>query len=302
MRQMRLRKPGSRASNPDGPSARERAAKRAAAKRSATRPAGRREATTDRFSSASSVARRSGTELAGIGRELIAIPAGLYMRFAEWLGAIVLAAWLRLWPFIVRGWRLAAGGLAWAQRAATPARVTVAVALLTAGALAGSQWADLSGISVGTNSYIEVEDVAPAPQVSTKTVGSAHAWAGVPLAIAAALIVILAARGRPRLTWLLVPIGAAVVAISLIVDRPEGLDRGSEAVAYESVTADLLPGFWAQLVSGVVLILLAAVLNRVLQPDRTASHPSREGRARANDRSRRRPRSRGARRAAEAGQ
>ena len=208
---MRLRKPGSRASKPSPTSARERAAKRAEKKRSAAKPtglraalqrpagkpAGRREAAQDRFGATASVAKRSSAELIGIARELVRIPLALYMRIAEWLGVWVLALWLRIWPYLVRAWRLAGRALAWAQRVATPARVTVGVALLTAVALAGSQWADLSAISVGTDAYKGLEDIAPAPEVTTKTVGESHAWIGIPLAIAAALLIIGSSRGRP---------------------------------------------------------------------------------------------------------
>ena len=274
---------------------------RAALKRPDVKPAGRREATKDRAGTIASVAKRSGVELLGIASELVRIPVALYMRIAEWLGRWVLAAWLRVWPYLVRAWRLAGRCVAWAQRAATPARVTVAVALLTAVALAGSQWADLSAVSVGTDAYTGLEDIAPAPEVTTKTLGSSHSWIGVPLAIAAALLILLSARGRPGLARLLIPVGIAVVAISLLIDRPEGLDKGNDQVAYVSVTAELLTGFWAQLVSGIVLILLAVVLVRVLDPKRTA-RPARESSARSNDSARRRFRPRGFRRAAEAGQ
>jgi hypothetical protein len=299
---MRLRKPGSRASGASRPGARERAAQRAEEKRSVSTPAGRREAANDRFGAASSVARRTAVELAEIARELVRIPAALYMRIAERLGGWVLAAWLAVWPYLVRLWKLAGRGLAWAERVATPARVTVAVALLTAVALAGSQWADLSSISVGTDAYEGLEDVAPAPAVSEKTVGSAHMWVGVPLAVVAALLIIGSARGRRGLARLLIPIGIAVVAISLLIDRPEGLDEGSDALAYKSVTAELLPGFWAQLVSGIVLILLAVVLTWVLKPERATPRPAREGRARAKRGGLGRLRPRATRRAAEAGQ
>jgi hypothetical protein len=298
---MRLRKPGSRASGASRLSARERAAKRAENQRPGSKPAGRREAATDRFGTASSVARRSAVELAEIARELVRIPAALYMRIAERLGGWVLAGWLVVWPYFVRLWKLAGRALAWAERVATPARVTVAVALLTAIALAGSQWADLSSVSVGTDAYEGLEDVAPAPEVSEKTVGSAHLWVGVPLAIVAALLIIGSARGRRGLARLLIPIGIAVVAISLFIDRPEGLDEGNNELAYESVTAELLPGFWAQLVSGIVLILLAVVLTWVLKPERAAPRTAREGRTRAKRGGLRRLRPRVTRSAAEAG-
>ena len=274
---MRLRKPGSRASGASSPSASERAAKRAEQKRTAVRPAGRREATTDRVSAIVAVAKGSGAELLGIARELVRIPAAIYLRVAERLGELVLVAWRFVLPYLVRAWRLVERAFAWAQRAATPARVTVAVALLTAAALIGSQWAELSATSVGVDAYIGVEDVAPAPDVTTKELGSAHAWVGVPLGVIAALLIIGSARGRPGLARLLIPLGIVVIAVSLLIDRPEGLDEGSDAVAYESVTAELMTGFWAQLVSGGVLILLALVLTRVLQPSKSASHPARAG-------------------------
>ena len=298
---MRLRKPGSRAPGASGPSARERAAKRAESKAPVTRPASRRESTKDSAGAVASVAKRSAVELAEIARELIRIPAAIYLRIAEWLGGYVLAAWLRVWPLFVRLWHLAGRALAWAERVVTPARVTVGVALLTAAALAASQWADLSEISVGANNYIGLEDVAAAPPVLTKTVGSAHLWLGVPLAILAAALIIGSARGRPGLARLLIPLGVVVIAISLLIDRPEGLDKGNQAVAYEGVSADLLTGFWAQLVSGGVLILLAVVLARVLQPERTASRPAREDRPRSKRGMLRRFRPRGLRRTAEAG-
>ena len=265
------------------------------------KPAGRREATTDRAGAIASVVKRSSVELFALARELLWIPAAIYMRIAERLGGLVLVAWLRIWPYFVRAWHLAGRALAWAQRAATPARVTVGVALLTAAALAASQWADLSAVSTGVDAYEGLEDVVAAPEVTTKTVGAAHAWVGVPLAIAAALLIIGAARGRRGLARLLIPIGIAVVAISLLIDRPEGLDEGNDAVAYQSVTAELLTGFWAQLVSGTVLILLAVVLARVLQPEKT-SRPAREGKGRARGGGFRRLRPRGLKRTAEAGQ
>lgn len=266
---MRLRKPGSRVSKPSGSSARERAEERQESKRKAPQPAGRRQAATDRAGALSGAARRSGVEVLGIASELVRIPAEIYLGVAERLGAYVLRAWLWLWPYLVRAWHLAGRVLAVAQRTVTPARATAAVALVCAAALAGSQWADLSGISVGTQNYIGLEDVVSAPPVAEKTVGSAHAWAGLPLAVLAALAVALSASGRPKLAWALVPIGIAVIAISVFVDRPEGLDEGNAAIAYESVTARLLAGFWAQLVSGAVLILLAPVLYRVLRTEPT---------------------------------
>jgi hypothetical protein len=281
---MRLRKPGSRVSKPAESRLRKSARERPAGTRSVARPASRWEAAKDRYGkvagSMQGAGKRSGVELLGISRELIRIPWEMYLGLAERLGAYVLAAWLWLWPYLVRAWKFAARAFVAAQRAVTPARAAIVVAFACAGALVASQWADLSAVSVGTANYAEVKGVAPPPQVSEKTVGSAHAWAGVPLGIVAALLIAGCASGRPKLARLLIVIGAAVVAMSIFVDRPEGLDEGNAAIAYESVTAELLTGFWAQLVSGAVLILLAPVLLRVIRPgtrkSKTESRPRGE--------------------------
>ena len=207
-------------------------------------PAGRREAAKDRFGATASVAKRSSVELVGIARELVRIPAALYMRIAEWLGGLgpgALASDLALPRPRCGGWPAA---LSRGPSASRPRRGSrLAVALLTAVALAGSQWADLSAISVGTDAYKGLEDIAPAPEVTTKTVGESHAWIGIPLAIVAALLIIGSARGRPGLARLLVPVGIAVVAISLLVDRPEGLDEGKEAVSYDERDGRAPDGF-----------------------------------------------------------
>ena len=211
---------------------------------------------------------------------MVRLPAAIYMRIAEVVGAWVLRAWLVVLPFLLAGWRVVRRWTAVAQREITPPRMAVGVALAVCVALAGSQWADLRGISVGTDAYTGVEEVAPAPEVETKSVGSVHSWVGLPLALLGGLLVLLAARGRPRLALGLVPIGIAVVALSLLVDRPEGLDKGVLEIQYESVTATLLDGYWAQLVSGIVLILLAPMLTRTLQTA-PAGEPRRGARRRA---------------------
>ncbi len=244
--------------------------------------------------------RRSGVELYGIGRELVRIPAAAYMRAAEVAGALVLRAWLYVWPAFLKAWALAKRVLAFLEINLTPARVTLAVAGLTAVALAGSQFADYRGVTIGASAYANVEGVAGPPQVDVASAGSAHAWLGLPLAALAALIIAGCATGRWKLARMLIPVGVTVVVISLAIDRPKGLDAGDAAVAYDSVTAKLLGGFWSQLVSGVVLILLAPVLSRVLRHARGDRQPAKE--RKINLLSMRRLRSRRFGRTAEAGQ
>ena len=67
---------------------------------------------------------------------------------------------------------------------------------------------------------------------------------------------------RPR-GWL-APIGLVTIAISLLVDAPKGLDEGEAAVAYQGAEASLLGGFWVQIGCGVLLVVLAPLLTRLM--------------------------------------
>ena len=205
-------------------------------------------------------------ELVSIAREMARIPARSFMRVAEALGEVVLAAWRVVWPVLVSGWSLAGRFLERAEEVLTPARAAVAVAAFAALALAASQFADYRSIAIGVPAYAEVEGVAAAPAVESAEAGSAHAWLGLPLAAAALVIVARAASGRWRAARLLAGVGIAVVAISLAIDMPKGLDEGDAALAYEGASAQLLGGFWAQLACGALLIALAPLLTRLLEP------------------------------------
>jgi hypothetical protein len=210
---------------------------------------------------------------------MLRIPAGIFMRVAEAAGAATLAAWLFLWPILQFLWRQLVRLFRLAEREVTPLRAALAVAAAAAIALAGSQLADYRAISIGVDEYVGVESVAPAPEVEgeTKTAGSAHAWLGIPLAIAALIVVLACARGR-RVAWWLAPLGLAVIAISLIVDAPKGLDEGDAAVAYQGAEASLLGGFWVQLACGVLLVALAPLIARLMAPAAGANAPSAQRR------------------------
>ncbi len=236
---MRLRKPGSRP--PGGPVS--------------GRPAG-----------LAKTARRVLSELVAIAREMLRIPVGLYMRAAEWAGRTTLAAWLFIWPLLQALWRFLVRLFRLAEREVTPLRAALAVAAVTAAALALSQFADYRSVAIGTADYAGVDSVAPAPEVEEASTGSAHAWVGLPLALAALAAVGACAAGYLRAAWLLAPIGLITIAVSLIVDAPKGLDEGSAAVAYEGASASLLGGFWVQLACGVLLIALAPLIANLLDP------------------------------------
>ncbi len=163
--------------------------------------------------------------------------------------------------------RLAAAAFRLAERHVTPARAVAAVGLVAAGALAASQWLDYHSVSVGIDAYAgEVGAVAPAPEVESEIAGNAHAWVMVPIAAAALVVVAVALAGRRQVAVLLVPIGVAVIAISLIVDAPKGLDEGAATLTYEGASASLLEGFWVQIAAAVVLIACGFLLPRYLRP------------------------------------
>ncbi len=97
--------------------------------------------------------------------------------------------------------------------------------------------------------------------MDTDIAGHAHGWVMLPLALLALVALVLGAhRPPPRGVALLVPIGIAVVAISLAVDAPKGLDEGAAAIAYEGATATPAEGFWMQIATGAVLIACGLML------------------------------------------
>jgi hypothetical protein len=216
-------------------------------------------------------------ELVKLVREMLVIPAQLWMALAELAGAATLAVWRRaVRPALVATLRLARAIIRVAERHVTPARAVAVVALATLAALAASQWLDYRTISVGTGAYSgDVGAVAPAPEIDTATAGSAHAWVMLPLAAAGIAALAFAVARRPGAARLLVIVGVAAIAISLIVDAPKGLDEGTTAVAYEGAKARLLEGFWLQIVTGGVLIACGLMLPRYLRPAPAASrHPA----------------------------
>ncbi|HSI81118.1 MAG TPA: hypothetical protein VK919_10755 [Solirubrobacterales bacterium] len=199
-------------------------------------------------------------EVARIGREVLAIPAGLWLAAAEIAGALVLAGWRLVARAALYAYGRLAAAVRWGQRHVRPTYGVIAVCVAATLTLGGSQLLDYRGVSVGTPSYAEVEEIAPPPEIDRERPSSAHAWGVGALAAAALAIVAIAVFGRWRAARLLVGVGIAVIAISLAVDVPRGLDEGEAAVAYEGADALLLEGFWAQVVSGSVLILCGPLL------------------------------------------
>lgn len=217
-------------------------------------------------------------EVLKLVREMLIIPAQLWMALAEVAGAIVLRAWLAaVRPLLIMLWAVTRVAYRLALRHVTPARATAVVALAAIVALAVSQWLDYRAVSVGTSDYAGGFDaVAPPPEVAHQQAGDAHAWVMLPIAAFAFVALAGSIAGRPRLARLLILAGAAAILISLANDAPKGLDEGSTAVAYESAEAHLLDGFWLQIVTGSVLIVCGAILPGYLSAQ-TARTPVRRG-------------------------
>lgn len=216
-------------------------------------------------------------EVTKLGREMLVIPAQLWLRLAEVAGSAVLWAWRRIaLPLLALALALISFLYRLALRHVTPARAVAVVALVAIGVLAASQWVDYRGVSVGNDAYAGSAGlVAPAPEVARERAGDAHSWVMVPLAAAGLIALALALSGRRRLARLLIPIGVAVIAIAILVDVPNGLDEGRAAVAYEGASAHLLEGFWLQIAAAVTMIATGLLLPGYLQPERATARTRR---------------------------
>lgn len=213
-------------------------------------------------------------ELFALAREMILIPAQAFLALAGLVGGWVLALWRVIWPLLKAAVRAGRRALEVAEREVTPGRAAVAVAVAASAALAIAQFSDYRGISIDSSAYAGVQSVVPAPRVELASTGSAQAWLGLPLAIAAAAIAIAALRRRPHLGRLLIVIGVILIAVSLLVVLPQGVDEGSASVLYADAHAELLGGFWAQLAAAVALIVCGPLISRHLIAGK--ARPARE--------------------------
>ena len=178
----------------------------------------------------------------------------------------------------------------------TPGRAVLLVAVATAVCLIVSQFQDYRGVEVGQPGYIAVAGTVSADQVDIETPRDAHGpWLLILAGIAIAAAVAAAVTRRRALGLVVSAVGVAGLLVSLLVDRPEGLDAGRTAVAYAGTNAVLLDGFYAQVAACGVLI--AAGLLVALYAGATARGPAKSPR-RAR---RRRPRPRPSRPVAEGG-
>jgi hypothetical protein len=201
------------------------------------------------------------------------------MAVAEALGSAILVACRRaVLPALRLTGRWLGSALRWGERAVTPARGLAVAALAAAIALGGSQFGDYRAVEVGTAEYAKVESVAPAPQVDQAMPRSAHGIWVFAIAVASLFVILFATWRNWRLARLLLFGGVAVVAISLFVDRPEGLRLGTAGEAYSGAHAILQGPFWVQLFGGATLLIVGPLLAARLRGERAAAGRRSTGR------------------------
>ncbi|HUB99233.1 MAG TPA: hypothetical protein VMS11_05360 [Solirubrobacterales bacterium] len=204
--------------------------------------------------------------LARVGRGSRAVGA----RTWALLSAFLAWAWLRLRPLVAlcfralalaeAGLRRACAALARTATAAsaviTPQRALGAVVIGAGLLLVVSQFIDYRAVEIGQPAYADLGGVARPPTVDVMTAGEAHAFLLVPVGLlAAALGAVGVARSRPRLGLVVAALGLVSVAVILLVDRPAGLDAGTQASRFAGATAVLEDGFYAELAAAGGLVL-----------------------------------------------
>ena len=179
-------------------------------------------------------------------------------------------------------------GAAWAVRAATrasavisPERAICAVIVASAACLLVAQFVDYRAVEVGGPGYAGLPEAARPPTVDAQNPVDVHSYALVAVSLlAAGLAVVAARRRRPRLGRIVFLLGSLSAALVLLVDRPAGLDAGSQASLFSGATAVLEEGFYAELAAAGGLMLGGALL--VLAPKAAARYHARPCRTRTN--------------------
>ncbi|MBK5118268.1 MAG: hypothetical protein JJE23_15315 [Thermoleophilia bacterium] len=221
---------------------------------------------------------------AAFGRIGAAVPA--VAGIGGWIGRLG-RSWLsKLGPPTAKLRRRLSTIVAALSRAITPTRGLLIAAIGCAVLLALSQFADYRSVEIGVDSSdAGIASLAPTPEVGRAELGSAHAYAMVPVAILVIAILAVAARtGRWQLCRLVALIGVIVVAVSLFIDRPTGLDEGAIARDFADAEATLLGGFWVQVFAGIGLIVTSLMLGAEIRRARPSGARGKDERKRGSRR------------------
>jgi hypothetical protein len=159
----------------------------------------------------------------------------------------------------------------------TPLRTVALVGAAAAVALGISQFFDYRGVAVNAPAYRgEVGNVAPVPLTDTEPAGDAHLYLLLPVAVLALVLVWATYAGRWRLGRVVALLGVIGIAVSLVVDLPQGLHEGVAANSYSGTEAQLIEGFWAQMAASTVLVFAGLLLGfHARQASAGSEHHSR---------------------------
>lgn len=150
-----------------------------------------------------------------------------------------------------------------------------------AGCLIAAQFVDYRAVEIGQQGYAGLP-AASAPTVGAETAGQAHAYLLIPVALLAAALGAIALRNERRrgLGRVVSALGLLSLAVILLIDRPAGLDVGSQASRFSGAKAVLDDGFYAEIAAAAGLILGGALL--VAAPKAAARYHARPCRTRTN--------------------
>jgi hypothetical protein len=178
---------------------------------------------------------------------LIALVLEIGLLVVRWVGGALLGAAL----VVIEATR----------RHVTPRSTVAFVGVAAAVGLGVSQFFDYHGVAVDAPDYAgEIGAIAPVPITGRETAGSAHLWVLLPVAALAAVLMVAAYRGRPRLAGAVAICGVVGLAVAIAIDLPQGLEVGRPGLAFTGTEAQLLQGFWAEVACSAVLILCGGLL------------------------------------------
>jgi hypothetical protein len=215
--------------------------------------------------------------------------------------------WPRLRPLLALLFKALAAGELWVRRGGallvraatalsrviTPARAAAFVLIAAGALLVASQFIDYRAVEIGQPGYADLPEVATVPTVGEKTAGAAHAYLLVPVGAAAIALGALAMRReRKRLGLLVAALGLLSLAVILLVDLPNGLDEGGQTARFAGTSAVLEDGFYAELAAAGAMVLAGLLYYarpcriRINLSGRAASARRRRPRRRASSRAR----------------
>jgi hypothetical protein len=168
-----------------------------------------------------------------------------------------------------------------ASRVITPDRAICGVIVASAACLLCSQFVDYRAVEVGEPGYAGLPSSASAPTVAARTPVDAHSYVLVGVAVVAGALGVAAARsGRRQLGRVVFVLGLLSVGVVLLIDRPTGLDLGSQSSLFSGASAVLEEGFYAELAAAGGLMLGGMLL--VVAPKAAARYHARPCRTRTN--------------------